>query len=157
MTGNTPGAGITVTTKFFVLAFLLYFFKPVIHVDGSPGVKNTWGTTFFPLPPGQHTVRCYVPYLFFPTMGDNSVTVDVPPECVIDVTWNAPWLVFLLGKMTVGTLRPFAPTDVAVAQPTGTPANWYPDPKGRHHMRYWNGTAWTDNVSDNGVTATDAI
>jgi Protein of unknown function (DUF2510) len=35
------------------------------------------------------------------------------------------------------------------------PAQWYPDPSRRHEQRYWNGTAWTDDVSDNGVLTTD--
>ena len=34
---------------------------------------------------------------------------------------------------------------------------WAPDPYGRHQFRYWNGTRWTDNVSDNGVTAVDPV
>ena len=38
-----------------------------------------------------------------------------------------------------------------------TPANWYPDPKGRHQLRYWDGSNWTDHVSTNGVTGTDPI
>jgi hypothetical protein len=33
---------------------------------------------------------------------------------------------------------------------------WYSDPSGRHELRYWNGEAWTDDVSDHGVTSTDA-
>ena len=36
------------------------------------------------------------------------------------------------------------------------PPQWYPDPSGRHELRYWDGGAWTDHVSDHGVTATDA-
>jgi hypothetical protein len=40
--------------------------------------------------------------------------------------------------------------------PTGTPAGWYPDPYGRHEQRYWDGTTWTEHVSDQGVTSTDA-
>jgi hypothetical protein len=35
------------------------------------------------------------------------------------------------------------------------PPQWHPDPSGRHELRYWNGTTWTDDVSDNGVTSTD--
>jgi hypothetical protein len=35
------------------------------------------------------------------------------------------------------------------------PAQWYPDPSGRHELRYWGGTAWTDDVSDMGATSTD--
>jgi hypothetical protein len=34
---------------------------------------------------------------------------------------------------------------------------WNPDPAGRHEYRYWDGSAWTDDVSDNGVTSTDPL
>jgi hypothetical protein len=34
---------------------------------------------------------------------------------------------------------------------------WQPDPTGRHQLRYWSGTAWTDDVSDGGVTGRDAL
>ncbi|HKE74980.1 MAG TPA: DUF2510 domain-containing protein [Acidimicrobiales bacterium] len=36
-------------------------------------------------------------------------------------------------------------------------AGWNPDPSGRHEYRYWDGGRWTDDVSDNGVTGTDAL
>ncbi|WP_113839007.1 PH domain-containing protein [Blastococcus sp. TF02A-26] len=35
-------------------------------------------------------------------------------------------------------------------------ANWLPDPSGTHELRYWNGTAWTEHVSDQGTTGVDA-
>ncbi|MGD9791979.1 MAG: phospholipid scramblase-related protein [Acidimicrobiia bacterium] len=38
-----------------------------------------------------------------------------------------------------------------------TPANWYPDPLRRHQLRYWDGQAWTDHVSDNGIQGTDPV
>ena len=38
-----------------------------------------------------------------------------------------------------------------------TPANWHPDPTGRHQLRYWDGSTWTDHVSDNGVVGLDAV
>ena len=38
-----------------------------------------------------------------------------------------------------------------------TPANWYPDPKGRHQLRYWDGTNWTEHVSTNGAASTDPL
>src|SRR3954471_5312604 len=31
-------------------------------------------------------------------------------------------------------------------------ASWQPDPSGAHELRYWNGTAWTEHVSDQGAT-----
>ena len=36
-----------------------------------------------------------------------------------------------------------------------TPADWYPDPYGRHELRYWDGEIWTDHVSSHGTQATD--
>ncbi len=27
---------------------------------------------------------------------------------------------------------------------------WLPDPEGRHQLRWWDGTAWTEHVSDQG-------
>ena len=38
-----------------------------------------------------------------------------------------------------------------------TAANWYPDPLGHHEYRYWDGTAWTENVSDAGQVAGDPL
>jgi hypothetical protein len=37
------------------------------------------------------------------------------------------------------------------------PAGWYSDPTTRHELRYWDGYAWLDNVSDSGATATDPL
>ena len=36
-------------------------------------------------------------------------------------------------------------------------ASWLPDPSGAHELRYWNGTAWTEHVSDQGTTAQDPV
>ncbi len=33
--------------------------------------------------------------------------------------------------------------------------DWYPDPYGRHESRYWDGTRWTVEVSDQGVEQTE--
>ncbi len=35
-------------------------------------------------------------------------------------------------------------------------ASWLPDPSGGHELRYWNGTAWTEHVSDQGATSVEA-
>ena len=40
---------------------------------------------------------------------------------------------------------------------SSTPAGWHPDPMGRHQLRYWDGNAWTDHVSTNGVQGTDSL
>jgi hypothetical protein len=36
-------------------------------------------------------------------------------------------------------------------------ASWLPDPTGMHELRYWNGSAWTEHVSDRGTTGQDAL
>ena len=38
---------------------------------------------------------------------------------------------------------------------TGNPANWHPDPFGRHELRYWDGTQWTEHVSSHGKQSID--
>jgi uncharacterized protein YxjI len=35
------------------------------------------------------------------------------------------------------------------------PANWYPDPLGRHEHRYWDGAQWTEHVSSHGRQSVD--
>jgi len=40
---------------------------------------------------------------------------------------------------------------------TATPAGWYPDPRRRHEVRYWDGSLWTDHVADRGVASTDPV
>ncbi len=36
-------------------------------------------------------------------------------------------------------------------------ADWHKDPMGRHEYRYWNGTAWTEHVSDGGERSLDPL
>lgn len=33
-------------------------------------------------------------------------------------------------------------------------ADWHPDPTGKHELRYWDGSQWTEHVSDQGVQST---
>jgi Protein of unknown function (DUF2510) len=36
-------------------------------------------------------------------------------------------------------------------------AAWLADPRQRHEFRYWDGTAWTDHVSDAGLAGIDPV
>jgi uncharacterized protein YxjI len=42
-----------------------------------------------------------------------------------------------------------------MTEPQPTPPNWYPDPLGRHELRYWDGSSWTEHVSSHGRQAID--
>jgi uncharacterized protein YxjI len=35
------------------------------------------------------------------------------------------------------------------------PADWYPDPSGRHEHRFWDGSKWTEHISSHGRQGTD--
>jgi hypothetical protein len=37
------------------------------------------------------------------------------------------------------------------------PQGWHPDPTGRHQVRWWDGTRWTDWVGDHGQTSQDPL
>ena len=40
---------------------------------------------------------------------------------------------------------------------TTTEQNWLPDPTGRYEYRWWDGTTWTDQVSNQGQPSTDPL
>lgn len=48
-------------------------------------------------------------------------------------------------------------TNTGPAPAGPTPAGWNTDPSGRFQLRYWDGAAWTDHVSTNGVQQTDPV
>lgn len=39
--------------------------------------------------------------------------------------------------------------------PVSGEASWVPDPTGRHELRWWDGTYFTDHVADAGATGSD--
>lgn len=56
--------------------------------------------------------------------------------------------------------RPQAPVGLVakLAPPsTAPPPSWAPDPAGRHELRYWDGTLWTEHVSDRGTMSQDPL
>jgi len=64
------------------------------------------------------------------------------------------------GPQPVIPSSPLPPAPLPPAPPTSPPlppAQWYADPSGRHAQRYWDGTQWTSNVADDGVTASDPL
>jgi hypothetical protein len=47
--------------------------------------------------------------------------------------------------------------ELTSASEPAAPAEWYPDPTGRHAHRYWDGSVWTGHVADNGVASYDSL
>jgi hypothetical protein len=95
-----PGStGIEITAKFFVLAFILNFFKPIFTIDGVASKQNWRTPTFMPTTPGQHQVQVHFPYLLMKTCGKANTTVTVADGQVVKLGYKAPWLLFLAGKL----------------------------------------------------------
>jgi hypothetical protein len=98
---QTP-TGIELRAKVFPLAFILYLFQPTIEIDGQ-AYPAKWGTQFFPVAPGNHSVTLYFKYLFMAQCNKAATGLTVAPGQVAVVTYKSRWLVFLPGKVEVGT------------------------------------------------------
>ncbi|MDQ3876737.1 MAG: hypothetical protein M3290_00065 [Actinomycetota bacterium] len=90
--------GITVKAGFFFLSFILFFFPPTIVIDGN-AQKGKWGQQFFPTTPGDHSVSVFFRYMFLKEAGSASTNATVPEGQTVRVTYRAPWLVFMNGKI----------------------------------------------------------
>ena len=97
-----PGAGIMVNTQFFPLAWVLFFVKPKIAVDGQEIPVSGWGRTHLPARPGQHHVHVHVPYFLPPKLGPADATADVRPGQVAELEYKAPLWSFSAGSLGVG-------------------------------------------------------
>ena len=94
--------GIVVNTQFFPLAWLLFFFKPKIAVDGQEMPVSGWGRTHLPARPGQHRVQVHVPYFLPSKLGQAEATADVRPGQVAELEYKAPLWSFSAGSLGVG-------------------------------------------------------
>ncbi len=56
-----------------------------------------------------------------------------------------------------GGLPAAATAPTAAAPAVLPPAAWHPDPAGRHQLRWWDGTEWTEWVGDGGVMSEDPV
>ena len=91
--------GIEVTTKYFILNFLIVIFPLMITIDGHE-TKGKWGTQLYPAQPGDHSVAvCWKAYWFLPA-NKATMTVSVADGQVAQVQYYAPWFFLLPGKLT---------------------------------------------------------
>jgi Protein of unknown function (DUF2510) len=65
-------------------------------------------------------------------------------------------VLLLLGLVTgIWALGTLSSEGLPIGNPPLVAAGWFPDPTGRHTQRFWDGVAWTANVSDDGIAAVD--
>jgi hypothetical protein len=98
-----PGASggqtaIAVTTKFFWLAWIFFFIKPKIFLNGHE-VAAVWGRNVIPVQPGQHHLHVYVPYFLPPKVGPADLAVPVHPGQTVELEYATPMWVFSSGSL----------------------------------------------------------
>jgi hypothetical protein len=81
---------IKLVAGFLFLQFLLYFFKPVVSIDGGGQKKIPWGESEHPVSPGQHTVNMAISYFFGWKVSKGSATVDVGASQIVTLKYRAP-------------------------------------------------------------------
>lgn len=89
--------GIEANVRFFPLAWFLFFCTPKIEIDGTVFEKS-WGTHFFPLAEGRHTVKIWFMY-FFSRCGMNSIDVQVTDGRVSRISYYMPPWMFAKGSL----------------------------------------------------------
>jgi hypothetical protein len=84
----------------------------------------------------------------------------VAPDDFVAVTEPAAAEPVVPEPATEETPVPVQPQAAPAAMPPvapSVPEQWAADPTGRHQHRWWNGSAWTEHVADNGVSSVDPI
>jgi hypothetical protein len=74
-----------------------------------------------------------------------------PPPAGPPGPWAYP------GGAPAGQASPYGQPPAPPPPVENPPFGWYGDPSGRHEKRYWDGTRWTEHVSDADVRSTDPV
>lgn len=75
-------------------------FKTKVKIDGDLHVVS-WGTNFYPLEPGHHSIEIGFRYFFGSNMGRRAAEFDVLAGHVVQVTYQPPAQVFGAGSITI--------------------------------------------------------
>jgi hypothetical protein len=90
--------GIELTTKYFILNFLIVIFPLTINIDGQE-IKGKWGTQFYPVQAGNHSVTVSWKAYWFLPVNKATTTVSLADGQVAPLQYYAPWLFLLPGKL----------------------------------------------------------
>jgi len=93
---ETEKTGLEIKTGFFPLAFFLYACTPIISIDGQEH-RRDWGTHFFELEEGEHTIKVFFKYFFMKECGANSIDIQLEEGKVTRVKYYMPPLVTMKG------------------------------------------------------------
>ena len=91
--------GIELTTKYFILNFLIVIFPLTINIDGLE-TAGRWGTQFYPVQPGTHTVTVSWKLYWLVPVNRATTTVSLAEGQIARLQYDAPWFFLLPGKLS---------------------------------------------------------
>lgn len=103
MTAMAPGEGIEIIGRHNPLAWLLYFTKLTVEVDGQPEPGPWRRQRFIAVPPGPHRVNVFFKYFVKARCCEAGLDVQVAPGQVTKLEYRAPQLVTSPGKLKIVT------------------------------------------------------
>lgn len=178
-------AAIDIRPTYSAISFSAEVAPVYAQVWGQHPVRLRWRhTTRIEVPAGQTAVGVWMKWVTKAHMGLCHAVVQLGPGELVGLEWKAPGSIFGTGKMVAADVGP--PAGLAVPDPTSAPADlgpqkvgpphptqplgaapaaaapvpsgqWAPDPTGRFPHRWWDGSRWTDAVSDGTTTSSDPI
>jgi hypothetical protein len=91
-----------------------------------------------------------------PTYGQGPYQTPTPSPSPGNVTPPSEFPAFVNPAASPQAPNPAAGSPI-MPPPAGIPASWLVDPTGRHQYRYFDGSKWTEHVSDNGQASVDPV
>jgi hypothetical protein len=97
---SRSNSGVQVTTKTPPIAFLFLLFKTKVSIDGETHVVK-WGTNYYPLEPGLHTIEIGFRYFFGANMGRSKAEFEVTADHVVHIEYRPPVQIFAAGTLVI--------------------------------------------------------
>jgi TM2 domain-containing membrane protein YozV len=91
-----------------------------------------------------------------PTYGQGPYQTPTPSPSPGNVTPPSEFPAFVNPAASPQAPNPAVGSPI-MPPPAGIPASWLVDPTGRHQYRYFDGSKWTEHVSDNGQASVDPV
>ena len=147
--GSVRAGVVSLRTRFWSMAFLQLLCRTRVELDGQRHVL-AWGQLRVPVVAGWHQLRVSFRYLWM-DCGAATKDFDVRGGHIVELTYRAPWLVFLRGKLRLSREdRPLVAQETPSALAGSAPplrsrsrSGWHTDPSDGHQRRWWDGERWT--------------
>jgi hypothetical protein len=98
MTTPSGSATLVVQARHNPLAWILYFTKLTVEVDGDAHVGR-WGERTVSISPGPHDVKVFFKYLMKARAGEAAISVVASEGTAVPISYKAPNLMTSPGRI----------------------------------------------------------